>query len=169
VARAERCNGHDDNCDDVVDEAACDSALGCTGFALGLDRGHGYMFCSGHKNWMQAQSACAAQDMRLAALETSTEGGEFAQALKALTSDEAWFGANDQDVEGEWVWDGGGQFWQGNQAGSRVGAAFVAWANASPDDSNNSEDCAIINPITGLWADRSCAGNHAYVCEDTTP
>lgn len=169
VTRAERCNGQDDNCDDVVDEAACDRTLGCTGFAISLERGHGYMFCSGHKNWAQAQAACTGQDMRLVSLETSAEGDEFAQALEALATDDVWFGANDQAVEDAWVWDGGTQFWQGSQAGSPVGGAFVAWANASPDDSNSSEDCAIINPKTRLWADRSCAGNHPYVCEDTTP
>jgi hypothetical protein len=167
VGRTERCNGYDDDCDDEVDEESCDAALGCIGFALSLDRAHGYMFCSGHKNWAQARSACAAQDLRLASLETSAEGSEFAQALEALTSDEAWFGANDQGAEGEWVWDGGTRFWQGDQAGSPAGEAFVAWASASPDDSNDSEDCAIVNPKTGLWADRSCAGGHAYVCEET--
>ena len=169
VPRTERCNGYDDNCNDVVDELACDSALGCTGFTLSLDREHGYMFCSGHKNWADAQAACAAQDMRLASLETSAEGGEFAQALGGLTTDDIWLGANDQAVEGEWVWDGGAQFWQGNQNGSSVGEAFVAWANGSPDNSGNGEDCAIINPNTEAWADRSCAGAHAYVCEDTAP
>lgn len=169
LPRTERCNGHDDNCNDMVDEGACDSALGCTGFTLGLDPEHGYMFCSEHKNWTQAQAVCAAQDMRLASLETSAEGGELAQALGDLTADDTWLGANDQAVEGEWVWDGGAQFWQGNQKGSSVDGAFVAWANGSPDNSGNGEDCAIINPNTEAWADRSCAGAHAYVCEDTSP
>jgi hypothetical protein len=98
VARAERCNGHDDNCDDVVDEAACDSTLGCIGFALSLEPGHVYMFCSGRKNWAQAQAACTRQGMRLVSLETSAEGDEFAQALEALATEDLWFGANDQEA-----------------------------------------------------------------------
>jgi len=169
MPNTERCNGYDDNCNDQVDEDACDSALGCTGFTLNLDPEHGYMFCSGHKNWAQAQTACAAQDMRLASVETSDEGGELAQTLGDLTAEDTWFGANDQAVEGQWVWDGGAQFWEGNQTGSPVGEAFVAWANGSPDNSGNGEDCAVMNPNTEAWADRSCAGAHAYVCEDATP
>src|SRR6186713_283561 len=160
VPRAERCNGHDDDCNGSVDELACNSAAGCTGFVLSLDSTHGYMFCTGRRTWVQARDACAEQDMLLARVESSAENSELARALAALSTDnEVTFGANDQAVEGDWVWDGGTQFWEGGQTGTATGGAFVTWASGSPDNSNN-EDCGIINPSAATWADRSCAGTH---------
>jgi hypothetical protein len=167
VPRTERCNGHDDDCNGSVDELAC--AAGCTGFVLSLDSTHGYMFCTGRRTWVQARDTCAAQGMLLARVESSAENRELARALAALSTDnEVTFGANDQAVEGDWVWDGGTQFWEGGQTGTATGGSFVIWASGSPDNSNN-EDCGIINPSAATWADRSCAGTHVYVCEDAVP
>jgi hypothetical protein len=152
-----------------VDELACATA-NCTGFVLSLDSTHGYMFCSEPKTWAQARDACAAQDMLPAAVESAAENSALGKKLAALTDDtEVTFGANDQAVEGDWVWEGGGiQFWKGSQTGVATGR-FVAWANASPDNSGGNEDCGIMNPSAATWADRSCAGNHVYVCEDRAP
>ncbi|HXK20050.1 MAG TPA: C-type lectin domain-containing protein, partial [Polyangiaceae bacterium] len=169
VPSAERCNGHDDNCNDVIDELACSGNLGCTGFTLSGSPNHGYMFCSSHKNWAQASDACAAQDMRLVALESAAENGEVAKKLDALTHDtDVTIGANDQFKEGHWIWDGGEQFWAGNQFGNPVNDAFADWVNGSPDNYLD-EDCGVIHPTTGGWADRACAGTYAYLCEDRTP
>jgi len=165
----ERCNGHDDNCNDLVDELACSSDLGCTGFTLSTTPNHGYMFCSSHKSWMAAREACAMQDMRLAALQSAAENSEVAKTLEALTNDtEVTIGANDQGMEGKWVWDGGMQFWQGNQTGKVFNGSFEAWGSTSPDDYQN-EDCGVMSPAAATWADRNCAGTHAYLCEDKTP
>jgi len=169
VPSTERCNGHDDNCNDVVDELACSSGMGCTGFTLSADPNHGYMFCSSHKNWAQASDACAAQDMRLVALESAAENSEVAKKLDALTNDtDVTIGANDQGMEGHWIWDGGGQFWAGNQYGKPMNNSFADWINGSPDNYQD-EDCGVIHPMTGAWADRNCAGTYAYLCEDKTP
>jgi hypothetical protein len=166
VPSAERCNGHDDNCNDLVDELACSSDLGCTGFTLSIDPSHGYMFCSSRKDWAHAKEACAAQDMRLVALGSAAENSGIAKKLDALTTDtEVLIGANDQNTEGTWVWDGGGSFWKGTQSGNPQNGAFEAWASASPDNYNN-EDCGVISPSAATWADRSCAGTYGYVCED---
>lgn len=168
VKRTERCNGHDDDCNGSVDELACNNAI-CTGFVLSPDSTHGYMFCSERKTWAQAKAACAAQDMLLAAIESVAENSELGGKLAALTKDtEVTFGANDQTVEGDWVWDGGTQFWKGSQTGVLTGG-FVAWANASPDNYGNNEDCGVMNPSAATWADRSCAGSHVYICEDKAP
>lgn len=165
VRRPERCNGHDDDCNGSVDEAACDDAI-CTGFVLSLDSTHGYMFCSDRRTWAQVRDACVAEDMLPAAIESAAENSELGRKLAALTDDtEVTFGANDQAVEGDWIWDGGAQFWKGGQTGVRTGV-FAAWASASPDNYGDNEDCGVMNPGAATWADRSCAGSHVYVCED---
>ncbi|XP_069129322.1 uncharacterized protein [Argopecten irradians] len=53
-----------------------------------------------------------------------------------------WIGANDKDVEGEWVWGHGDP------------ASFTDWRDGDPDNWGN-EDCAIIS-IQG-WHDVSCS------------
>jgi len=175
VPSTERCNGHDDDCDDLVDELVCNSnqtgTTGCTGFVLSPGANHGYMLCTGNpKDWTHAGTACEAQDMRLAWLESADENTGVAATIKKLTNEtEILVGADDQAREGHWVWDGGEQFWSGNQFGMAVNGAFTSWTPGAPDNINNNEDCATLNPSTGTWSDRNCFATYAYLCEDKTP
>lgn len=168
----ERCNGHDDNCNDLIDEQACNNrmngTLGCAGFVLPSRPNHGYMLCpTTPKTYAEAQRACGEQDMRLAWLETEEENTAVAAKVYALTTNEVTIGANDIDVEGEWIWDGadGFQFWQGNENGQPVGGAFSNWTQGTPNDDNN-EDCGVMNPLNGVWGDRACTIQYAYLCEE---
>lgn len=176
MAETERCNGHDDNCNTLVDENACNSrdkgTMGCVGFVLASRPDHGYMLCTtGPKDYAEAQLACQQQDMRLAWLETEVENAEVSALVTGLTSVETTFGANDRDVEGEWVWDGAGgtQFWEGDETGSTVDGAFAGWAPGTPNDDNGGEDCAVLMPMTGAWGDRACSIRYAYLCEEPEP
>jgi hypothetical protein len=169
----ERCNGHDDNCNDVVDEQACNSrdngTTGCVGFVISAQPDHGYMLCmDSPQGYSEAQLACEQQSMRLAWLESDGENTDVSAKVKALTSDEAWIGASDAEAEGVWVWDGadGVQFWMGNEDGQTVDDAFEAWMSGTPNDDNGGEDCAVLNATTGLWGDRSCSTRYAYLCEE---
>ena len=45
IPTTERCNGHDDDCDELIDEFACLS--NCSGFVLASNPDHGYMFGNG--------------------------------------------------------------------------------------------------------------------------
>jgi len=172
VPATERCNGHDDNCNDVVDEQACNSGdngtTGCAGFVIGMQPNHGYMLCTTTQDYAGAQLACQQQSMRLAWLETRGENDKVTAKAKALTSDEIWFGASDAAEEGAWSWDGpeGQQFWQGNEDGRTVNNGYAAWMSGTPNDDNSGEDCAVLNAMTGLWGDRSCTTRYAYLCEE---
>ena len=167
----ERCNGHDDDCDDVVDELACNSmsagTIGCSGFVLPNDLNHGYMLCSGTKDYENAAAACAAQNMRLAWLETAAENTAVSKKVAALSNDaEVSFGATDGEREGEWVWDGGAQFWEGDENGDPVDDLFNAWTAGTPNDENQNEDCAVLLSASAVWGDRSCNAKYAYLCEE---
>jgi hypothetical protein len=162
----ERCNGHDDDCDDVVDEFACLS--NCSGFGLPSNPEHGYMFCTSARkaNYWDARKACEDQDMRLAWLDSAEENAAVAQKLDSLGSDsEVLFGATDQGNEGDWIWFGGEQFWKGAADGVVVGGRYNNWVVGTPNNANNNEDCALIIVDSGNWGDRSCYATYPYVCE----
>lgn len=165
VPTTERCNGHDDDCDESIDEDACLS--NCSGFVLASDPEHGYMFCNGARrtNWDNAKKACEDQDMRLAWLTSGAENTAVAQRLDNLGSDaEVLFGATDQGAEGDWIWAGGQQFWDGDEDGDPVGGLYNNWTAGTPNNSNN-EDCALLMTATGKWGDRTCTATYPYVCE----
>jgi len=177
----ERCNGHDDDCDEVVDEQACNSmpvgTMGCFGFVIGDRLDHGYMLCSGvTRDYARAQEACRAQGMRLAWLESDDENEAVSAKVSAIEQGvEAWIGATDQETEGSWGWDGQGGmlFWGGNEYGNPVGDAYVAWAEKTPNNSEEmspeGEDCAVLMSSIVAWGDRSCMIKYAYLCEEPEP
>jgi hypothetical protein len=171
TATTERCNGHDDDCDDVIDELSCNSmsagTLGCSGFVLPDDPNHGYMLCSATKDYEHAAAACAAQNMRLAWLESAAENSAISKKVAALSNDaEVTFGATDAVEEGEWCWDDGAQFWAGNETGQPVDGSFNAWLDGTPNDENQNEDCAVLLSASAAWGDRSCDAKYAYLCEE---
>lgn len=173
-ATMERCNGHDDNCNDVIDEEACNSednsTTGCSGFVVGNRPDHGYMLCKGAaKDYAQAKLACQQQSMHLAWLETEGENLQVTAKVKALSSDEAWIGATDAAMEGEWRWDGGPRgerFWSGDESGMTVNGSYAAWMDGTPNDDNGGEDCAVLQAMSGSWGDRACSALYDYVCEE---
>lgn len=181
VPTTERCNGWDDDCDDVVDEEACNSpsggTYGCSGFVIEEGAAHGYMFCNGQtRDYDHAQSSCQAQGMRLAWLESKAENDAVWAKVSAIQSvAEVWIGATDRATEGDWSWDGQGgvQFWDGGANGSPVDGAFVAWAADTPNNSQvtspDGEDCAALLMTGGTWGDRTCSIKYAYLCEDARP
>lgn len=174
VLSTERCNGHDDDCDDLVDELSCNSmsngTVGCYGFVLSSAVTHGYMLCTGTKTYVNAQDACAAQNMRLAWLETAAENREVSKTVAALSQDaEVSFGATDVAREGEWFWDGGEQFWDGDENGRAVDGLYNAWTDGTPNDENDGEDCSVLLSASATWGDRSCTAKYAYLCEEVTP
>ena len=170
-ATIERCNGHDDDCDELVDELACNSTvngtIGCSGFVLPDSPNRGYMLCTGTKAHDGAQAACAAQNMRLAWLETAAENTAVAKKVAALSKDaEVSFGASDAKHEGAWSWDAGVQFWSGDESGRPVAGLFNAWIDGTPNDENNDEDCAVLLSASAGWGDRSCSAKYSYLCEE---
>lgn len=169
----ERCNGRDDNCNQRIDEQACgtnaNGTTGCSGFVISGRPDHGYMVCTGaERDYAHAQEACAAQQMHLAWLESAEENAAVAAKIGGAVTD-VWIGASDIATEGSWAWDGGAQFWSGNQSGKPVGGMFTAWATGTPNNANNNEDCGVLMPASATWGDRACGGKLAYLCEEPGP
>jgi hypothetical protein len=179
----ERCDGLDNDCDELRDEGgACPGE--CEGFAL---EDHGYMFCGEAVTRAAALNACAAEQMKLAWLETPEENDALVSRIAALDVVPAngevliQIGANDSDDEDEWSWvpsgpaTGGFQFWQGNSEEDAnvgpVGGAYENWADGEPNDTDG-EDCAAFSlrgsdfRDPGEWDDRECNGTSPFVCED---
>lgn len=175
---AERCNGRDDDCDEMIDEQACESMpaglVGCSGFVIEGRPDHGYMVCAGMtRDYARAQEACGAQGMRLAWLESAEENSAVSAKVGSIAAGlEPWIGATDRETEGSWGWDGEGgvSFWGGSDLGKPVGNAFVAWAEGTPNNGAEAgpqgEDCAVLSSATAKWGDRACTLRYPYLCEE---
>ena len=107
------------------------------------------------KSWYEARDACAALGIgySLAAITNSIE----ADTIQSLGGVSAWIGANDINSEGIWQWIRGP-----NRMNQEI--AYSKWANGEPNDYANGEDCAD-KRAEGLWNDRSCQSNLAYICQ----
>jgi hypothetical protein len=143
---AETCNGRDDDCDGLVDEAACP---GCEALEWG---GHVYLLCTLQRTWPLAQAACRASGYRLAAVD----GPEEQAALAGLLAAQSWIGATDAASEGTFAWENGST------------STYANWFPGEPNDLGPDEDCVKIQhdaPFDGRWNDVSCVTAAAYVCE----
>jgi formylglycine-generating enzyme required for sulfatase activity len=146
---AEACNARDDDCDGDVDEEAC---AGCTAASYG---GHDYLFCSSTLVWTEARDACHAMGYRLASIEDADENAWLAQNIPVTTvlNGYMWFGYNDLDTEGAYVWDNGST------------VSLDNWMDGAPDD-NSDEDCVNFDrPTISQWNDSLCSYTLSFVCE----
>ncbi|XP_061170431.1 hepatic lectin-like [Saccostrea echinata] len=65
-----------------------------------------------------------------------------------------WIGATDQEVDGQFIWDG-----------SREKLNFINWRSGEPNNYQQQEDCAVVNYPSGEWCDFPCSDKHYYICE----
>jgi hypothetical protein len=84
--------------------------------------------------------------------------------LGTLIDVEAWIGASDDDVEGEWTWViDDVPFWSGDgDTGVPVNGEFESWADGEP---NGNSDCARLVPNPPRWANLDCGSRRASLCE----
>ncbi len=144
----ERCNGRDDDCSGLIDDAGA-----CPGCVRAEHGGVVYQLCSGLQRWATAASLCATSGYRLAWVETAAESTTLAaSALPRI-----------------------GRFWIGvSQDGSSwrlIGGPLVSsppWGPMQPDDGDwmTTEDCVEVGRYgDGRWNDADCDGELGYVCE----
>ena len=181
VAAAESCDGRDNDCDQLIDEApAC--ASDCVGVVI---EGRSGMLCVGTgATFDSAEARCVAQGMRPVVIDSAPKSAAVLQAVEPLyaglssiseTQHAIWLDAHDGEAEGTWHWGSNGLvFWQGAASGVVQNGAYVDWAAGKPNDSGGDEDCAVMHvgsgadPV-GTWNDETCAGLHAFLCEAPAP
>jgi hypothetical protein len=123
--------------------------------------GHRYEYILTPGTFAQALAHVATLPVRFGAtphLATYTSDAERAFATTLMTGN-AWLGASDQAVEGQFVWA------DGPDAGQAVTTTF--WSTGEPNNFNN-EDCVMVLSATagGRWNDVRCTGTLAgYVAE----
>jgi hypothetical protein len=105
------------------------------------------------RTFAAAATACAAESMTLAIVR-SPNANQTIQSL--VTSVEAFLGATDAAVEGQFRWPDNTSF------------TFTNFRSGEPNNGNGNEDCVIIQgQLGGVWDDRPCAGQagvYPYVC-----
>lgn len=137
----ETCDGTDNNCDGYIDENP--SCYSCSSSGS-------YYLCTSAQTWQRAESACESFGGTLAVVTSSGENDDLA----TLAARPAWIGANDRDVEGDFVWPTG------------AAVSYDSFAVGQPDDAGDA-DCTITNlgGRRGDWSDEPCSASYQFLCE----
>ncbi len=145
----EICNGVDDDCDDVVDEAGCPCDV------VAFDEST-YMLCQQEREWPEAREACQSYGYDLAVVDTPQEDAFLYQAIAQRGFPDTWVGLNDRADEGRWVWLDG------------EALVHTHWDRGEPNNGGGGEDCGLIMTRDGRqseWDDRPCGRDQTYICE----
>ncbi len=153
-AATELCDGIDNDCDAIVDEAS-PMNTSCNGCALFEADDHAYAMCPDPLGWDAARTSCAAFGSDLVAFDDGDEqaavigfGGPPSNGVGG------WFiGLSDVASESVFVWIDGSA------------PTFTPWGPGEPNDAAGNEDCAELGIGTGVWNDVPCTDVRAYICE----
>lgn len=107
-------------------------------------------------DWFEAQETCAWYGKRLFEIHTREENKQATDLLKKYRIIEAWFGLNDIEEDGKFVY--------GN--GKKVRKEF--WAPGSYDGRGGEQDCVTIASEPGHptnWFDRDCKNRYPFICQ----
>lgn len=151
----EVCDGADNDCNGLVDEASPTNAS-CQGCALGLRDGHAYYYCDAAMGWDAARTFCMQFAADLVKLDDQAEQ-DFLLAEPLPAAPVFYLGLNDVETEGTFVWTDGSA------------PSFTAWGMGEPNDALDGEDCAQLAVATGAWNDIACATAGAFICEAPAP
>ncbi len=125
--------------------------------------GRAYWICSDATGWQSARAGCASVGMQLAKIDSPEENNFLARRL----TKEAWLGATDSAVPGEWRWlQGSSLLWSGGPAGTPVAGQFVNWKRKKEPSTAAGADCLAIHQRDhGTWSAEACDTEHRWVCE----
>ncbi|XP_019634565.1 PREDICTED: uncharacterized protein LOC109477667 [Branchiostoma belcheri] len=109
------------------------------------------------KTYSQAREVCAAAaDGALLAMPKDKDVDNFVRELKNAvdTISHFWFGLNDGNNEGEWVWEDGNQH--------DISTDWNLWQPGEPNG-NEGENCA--NYYGSEWNDAPCSSAYKFICQ----
>jgi hypothetical protein len=158
---AETCDGYDNDCSPATAETC---PAGCQVMRRPApDDAKVYLFCSSGPSWPNARATCASAQMKLAEIESGAENAFVRTTANGLYgASDLHIGGSDSIAEGQWMWDGSVQFWQGGSGGAAVMNRFANWVSGEPND-DGTEDCAEMKP-DGRWNDGDCGDGQRFVC-----
>jgi Lectin C-type domain len=161
MCETEICDGLDNDCDDTPDQGTT-CPPNCVGQTYNA---HTYVFCGVYMTWVNAQGACIGMGLDLLTVDTDQENAYVADYVTTHSMLPVWIGANDRNLEQDWRWPNGDQFWQGDGSGVPVGGRYYDWDLNQPDNlPNGVADCGTMTS-TG-WRDADCSAASLFVCRD---
>lgn len=148
----ETCNGRDDDCDGLVDDAAdCDT---CDAYSFEDSR---FLLCTTPRTWEEAQAVCVAEGGSLGF--PMNTGDWYVYWIHTYWQELAWtgrywwwVGATDGATEGSWLTP------EGESA-----APWASWISGAPGG-GTTENCAAASPAYWGWDDRLCVEELPFVC-----
>lgn len=144
----EECNFRDDDCNGVVDDPA--DCPRCQD-VVGID-GETYSLCLEWLDWVSAEAYCQDRGQELASFHDAATWDQVTWGFVELGEVwESWFGLNDLQIEGEFVWSDG----------SDVDMEY--WGEGAPSGAGDEVDC-VINTLWGWW-DFWCDESLPFICK----
>lgn len=147
----ETCNGLDDDCDGVIDNATanCAGETTCDVVRRGTTV---YLLCYQgstdlRSDYDEAIAFCAARGYHLVTIDDGAENNFLASRMDSRDRGDWWIGFNDRDDDGVYTWVFGS-------------STFTDWRSAPDPDK-----CATLDSDAGDWEDKNCGDNRAFVCE----
>jgi hypothetical protein len=111
----------------------------------------------------QAATICEEAGLRLARINSASENELLRVIAQSVGLQDAWIGASDQTLEGNWVWTDGTLFWSGGAGGSAVDGRFSSWETGQPNNAGGVENCSLFNG-DGTWSDADCSEVEDFFC-----
>ena len=151
-AATETCNGYDDDCDDIADDAG---DCPCAVEYRGSDQTHPYMFCTTAASWPSGSANCNTYGYELLTINDASENSWADSTADTYSTQKWWIGLNDRASEGSFRWASG------------ESVSYTNWHPGEPNNSGGNEDCTQFNRFhpSQTWNDEPCNAAFRYVCE----